>query len=236
MRTGRRKGTYDQVGALETIAIRLGVWTGPTDVEVPPFPWARVLVTAGVLAAVVGVAVVALVGEKDESARRERVATEAERGRIVARIKVEQAPHRARLGPGLAGTTDAGERAAGRERLVSALERAITADAQARHRRGALPAAITRTECGPFERRRGSDAPGPPPSAKAGRYECFAVSGDLPPTEGTEAGVAGFPFWARVDLEHGSAVWCKVRPKPAEGGATGSIDVRLPRVCELRRG
>jgi hypothetical protein len=230
------RGCYDDIGALETIAIRLHISPAPTDVPVPPFPWARVLAVAGVLAALAGASVLALAGQKDDTVRRERAATATERRAIEARVKAEQAPQRARLAPSLAGVSEPAERVARRERLVAALEEAITADAQERRRSGALPADVSRTVCAPFVRPKRANPPQPPPAARSGRYECFAVSSELPATERTEAVVGGFPFWARVDFERGSAVWCKVRPRPAEGGVTGSIDVPLPRACELRRG
>ena len=232
----RERDRYKDVGVLETIAIHLGIWTGPSDVEVPPFPWKRVLIATGVALAATTVLVVALLAEGESTGEREAEADAAERRRIVAQVTAEQRPQRARLVPPLPASADAAERRRHRERLVGALEAAITEDAQARRARGALPADVTHTECGPFVRPRRADPPEPPLSARSGRYECFAVSNDLPATERNESGVAGFPFWARVDFERGRAVWCKVRPRPAEGGVTASIDVPLARECELRRG
>lgn len=231
----RGNGRYDQVGAFETIAIRLGIWTGPTDVEVPPMPWGRIAVTGGVALVGAIVLVVALLGQKDRNDERDRKTSAAEHRRIRARVAAEQTPHRARLGPPL---TDAASPLAwenGLDRVVGALEAKITADAQARYRRRELSAPVSRTDCEPFVRPRRANPPDPPVGARYGRYECLAISRDLSATSRTEAARAGFPFWARVDFVRGRVVWCKVRPAPAEGAIGGSIEVPLARECDLRR-
>jgi hypothetical protein len=219
----------------EIVQAWLGIWK-PRDAYIPPFPWRKALVVLGLLTAAIAALVVALVQEKGETQERERRQSAAADARTRARLAKEQTPHRIRVP--YAGT--AGVRAADlperRRRVVTGLELAITADAQARHRDGALPLRVVRTDCVPYVRPRTANPPEPPLHARRGRYECLAVVGDVPGTSRTEAGASGYPFWARVDYRRGSAVWCKVNPRPAEGAIGSEVFVPLPRVCQLSRG
>ena len=217
----------------ETVQAWAGLWK-PRDTYVPPFPVKAAVITLVVVVAAVAALVTVLMRDKDENEARERRQTAAADARTRARLAREQTPHRAVIPD--AGTRGAprGELAERRLRLVAGLEAAITADTAARHRRGQLGLVVRRTDCVPYVRPRTPHPRPAPLSARSGRYECLAVTGDVPATGRTEAGRGGYPFWARVDFRRGSAVWCKITPRPAEGGIGSEIFVPLPRVCRLR--
>ena len=220
-----------QTGRLETLGAWLRVWTPPRDVEVPPPPSPlRIAAAAAVVLVVAAIAAVAIGGGKEEGDAREA----REQARIVererARLRREQAPRRGRA------PVRAYRDPAGRARLVAVLERAITADATARHRSGAFDARVLRTRCQPYHRPKVRHPPEPPRAAASAGYECLAVTGVVPRTERTERTVGGYPFWARVDLRRSRWVYCKVNPRPAEGSIGRELAfVPLPPECALGR-
>jgi hypothetical protein len=217
---------------------RLGAWLRisdpPEDVYVPPLPkvkFALVLVGVGALVALIALSV----GDAGEGRKREERALAAAQARARARVVAEQTPRTGRLtGPVPAGAS-VEELRARRRRLVRALEAAVTADARQRHRRGQLANRVRSTSCTPYVRPRVKRPPEPPPRAAFGKYECLAVTAGVAATSRTEAGRAGYPFWARVDLRSGRAVWCKVNPRPAEGAIGGDVFVPLKPPCDLKK-
>jgi hypothetical protein len=114
--------------------------------------------------------------------------------------------------------------------IVGDLQRAIYADATGRVRAGPLGGPIRYVQCSPYP-------PGSrvPLAATVGSYACVAVNRLI--TSGTKVlGVLGDPFWARVDFARGRLAWCKINPRPGEGGAgTGPPLVALAPVCDLER-
>jgi hypothetical protein len=117
-----------------------------------------------------------------------------------------------------------------RDAVLGDLERAIYADARARVRAGTLSRPIRYVQCSPYP-------PGSrvPLQATVGSYACVAVNRFI--TSGTGVvGVFGDPFWARIDFARGRLAWCKINPRPGEGGAgTGPPPVPLAPVCDLER-
>jgi hypothetical protein len=117
-----------------------------------------------------------------------------------------------------------------RSAVVGDLEQAIAADARARVRARTLGGPIRSVQCSPFP-------PGSRVSSQAtvGSYACVAVNRLI--TSGAKIlGVFGEPFWARVDFARGRLAWCKINPRPGEGGAgTGPPPVTLARECDLER-
>lgn len=216
----------------EIVQAWLGIWK-PRDAYIPPFPVAKALIGLAVLAAAVGALVVVLVDEKGETEARTRRESAAADARTRARLTREQAPHRVRLPEAATAGAPVGELPERRRLMVDGLERAITADALARHRSGALAHRVRRTDCEPYVRPRVARPPEPPLRAATGRYECLGVTGDVPATARTEGAAGGYPFWARVDFREGSAVYCKITPRPAEGGIGSEVFVPLARVCRL---
>ena len=216
----------------EIVQAWLGIWK-PRDAYIPPFPVAKALIGLALFAAAVTALVVVLVGEKGETERREARQGAAADARTRARLTREQKPHRARIPGAATAGASAAELPERRRRMVDGLERAIMADALARHRAGAFAHRVRRTDCVPYVRPHVARPPEPPLRAATGRYECLGVTGDVPATSRTEAASGGYPFWARVDFRDGSAVWCKITPRPAEGGIGSEVFVPLARVCRL---
>jgi hypothetical protein len=168
----------------------------------------------------------------DERTRASRAALIAsERKRLIA----EQRPHHGRAAslrppPG----APAGDRLRARRRLVTRVERSITADARARIAAGLLegqPPSATR--CGPLVR---NQAAGDEEDlAKAvGRYSCVAVVRDAI-QRGRRVGLFGIPFVAAVDFRRFTYVWCKDNPA-ANASETGLVFVRLARECLATKG
>jgi hypothetical protein len=209
----------------EIVGAWLGVWTPRRDTYIPPVPVFRIALALVLLVgAIAGTAVLVERGKKlgRERDRREEAAAVA---RIRAQQAREQLPRRAHLGPPTQSHA----------RTKRALEAAITTDSQRRFKRHALDARVTHSTCVPFVRPAVPHPPEPPPGAAGAKYECLGVTSSVGPTPGTKAGDFGFPFWARVDYRHGTAVWCKVNPRPGERGIGGDVFVPLSPGCDLFR-
>jgi hypothetical protein len=117
-----------------------------------------------------------------------------------------------------------------RNAIIGDLVQAVDADARARVRAGTLSGPVRYVECYPFPA--GSHVP---LQAAVGSYACVAVNRLI--TSGTNVlGVFGDPFWARVDFARGRLAWCKINPRPGEGGAgTGPPPVALAPACDLEQ-
>jgi hypothetical protein len=207
----------------EIVGAWLRVWTPRRDVYIPPVPVFRIALTVVVLVgAIVGTAILVEHG-KETGRERDRRAEAAAVAQIHARIAREQIPRHARVG---APTQS-------HARSERALESAITRDSQQRFARHALDNRVTHTNCIPFLRPTVPHPPQPPPGAASGKYECLGVTASLGPTPATRGGDFGYPFWARVDFRHGTAVWCKINPRPGELGVGGDVFVPLAPECDL---
>jgi hypothetical protein len=122
-------------------------------------------------------------------------------------------------------------RPAGRAALVVALQRSVEADARARVRAGTLTGPVMAVRCSPYP-------PGTivPAGARIGSYACLVVNRQVIGAGGHVVGFFGDPFWARVDFARGLLAWCKVNPRPGEGGAgTGPPPVPLAPACDLEQ-
>src|SRR4051812_45432703 len=117
----------------------------PGLLGLPAFVWRRMSrgariaagVVAGLLVVGIAVAIPFIATGKREGAARERRADAASKARAERRLRVDQAPHRAR-----AVDAPAAPAAAREDAVVEALQRSITADARARFRAGRLPGPI----------------------------------------------------------------------------------------------
>ena len=207
----------------EIVGSWLRVWTPRRDVYVPPVPVFRLVLAVALLVAAIVVTAVLVDNGKEAGRERDRREEAAAVAQVRAGIAREQVPRRARLG------APAGNRV----RTQHALEAAITRDSQQRFASHALDARVTHTKCIPFVRPTVQHPPQPPPGARSGKYECLGVTRSVGPTPGTRGGDFGFPFWARVDFRHGTAVWCKVNPRPGELGIGGDVFVPLTPECDL---
>jgi hypothetical protein len=187
------------------------------------------------LVALAVIVAVVLSAKADRDARQR--AADA-RAAAVERVRLTrlQAPHRG-AAPDLrppAGA-DAKARLAARAALVHRVEARITADAQARAKRGEIAGPIRASECGPFLR-----APDAVPDDRVlakpiGRYDCVAVKGDIKGATGGSVGRIGYPFVAALDFRRFTYVWCRNTPPQSERGPALAF-VRLDRACLAAKG
>ena len=217
----------------EVIGAWLHLWTPPRGAIVPPVPWRRIGIGAALAALLLG-AVAAWLVPRIERAKRHESATERRRLAALNARERRILERDQRLHTGRAGFVPSNPVAA-QQAVVADLQRAITADAQARTAAGTLSGHVLRTTCVPFTR--GTARVTPSPTATAAGYECTAVTGEIPKSSRNVAGEIGYPFWARVDFRHRTFQWCKVNPPPGERGAGGeAAAVALPAPCNLVRG
>jgi hypothetical protein len=207
----------------EIVGSWLRVWTPRRDVYIPPVPVFRILLALVVLVGAIVVTAVLVENGKEAGRERDRRAEAVAVAQVRARIAREQVPRHARLG---AFTAD-------HAAAQGALQAAITRDSQQRFASHVLDARVTHTTCIPFVRPTVPHPPQPPPGARSGKYECLGVTSSIGPTSRTRGGDFGFPFWARVDFRHGTAVWCKINPRPGELGIGGDVFVPLAPQCDL---
>jgi hypothetical protein len=113
-------------------------------------------------------------------------------------------------------TTDAPGRAA----LLTAAERAITADARSRRE---LEDRTRRTDCKP---RKGEDA-----KADAVVYDCLAVTFEIKGTVNAPPLASGYPFQVRVEYPERRFTWCKIRPPGGEGTGRPGREIAPPDAC-----
>ncbi len=191
----------------EVLGAWLRLWTPPRGAVVPPVPWRAVLAGLAVL-----VVASVLVGREVGEGRR---AGEARAAREAgARAEAMRAAQR-REQRAVAVRTGAGG--------VPALERAITAEAQRRHRAGEVERRALVTRCRPTP---GADLP---PGRAA--FDCLAITGAVP-NPGRATGAIGYPFRAVIDERAGRGSFCATNPIPGERVVPDpDAVVRLPRAC-----
>src|SRR6478672_3466178 len=192
------------------------------------------VILGGVFAAVVAIGALALVLTSVSSSRDKRLAREdAQLAKVErARLTRIQAPHRGAavdLRP-RAGASDAQLRAA-RAALRARAEAAITADAQARAKRGELDGPISRTSCGTLLRDPRAVPDDRVLTKTVGRYDCIAIKRPI----GGGGGDFGYPFVAALDFKRFTFVWCRNTPAQSERGKALAF-VRLDRACLAARG
>jgi hypothetical protein len=215
----RRRRDPTSLSALEKAGAWLGIWTPPKGVPIPPVPTRKLAVSALAAAAALGLlaawAVPRIEHGKDVGAARERRARVARERVERRRLAADQRPR----------TTRVGGRPARPAALVPELERAITADARARARRGLIDGPIVRTVCehvdiGGEERL----------AAVLGRYRCTALSRPNRSIPGFPF-AGGYPFIATIRFRERRLTWCKENPRPGEGATRAAIAVKLSRSC-----
>ena len=199
---------------LETLGAWLHVWTPPRDVIVPPVPWRKVAIGAGVLL-LLGVFTALVIAPavddaKDRSAAEERAAEDRRRAARRAHLRSEQ---RARLGP------------LPRTEPLAAVEALIGRDARARFDTDGRPASC---ETAP-----GEDGGGPRVV-----YDCFATVREIRGA-GDQDGATGalaIPYRAVLDLDGRRYAFCKINPHPGEAAIAAAEEVvELPPACRARR-
>ncbi len=170
----------------------------------PAWTWRRLPPAGKVALACVPAAAIALLvafGPAIERAKHEREqAAQARSARAdaadLARVESMQRPHVARAAP-------AGSSAPARARLLASVSGDIRAAAQEQ-------APILRVDCTPY----------PPAAADGragrGRYDCLAVTGDVPATPRSPAGARGIGYRVLVDFESGRYGFCRLAPRAAK--------------------
>jgi hypothetical protein len=207
---------------LEILGAWLRVWTPPRDVEIPPVPRRGLAALAGVLLVLVAFVVLvvspAIDSGKDADAERRAKAAAAAQARRNAVIRRDQQPRTGGV-PELAPATSPDARAA----LVAAVEREITADANARQEAGRLDSRTRSTRCDPI---RNGEAGG------RAAYECNALIRVI--TGQGEPGRLTYPFRAVLDLPAATWTFCKINPIPSEMGLPDPRTVvPLPAACAI---
>jgi hypothetical protein len=185
----------------ETVGAWTHLWTPPKGLQVPPIPWRKLALGTLLGLVFVGIGLALLVPPLDQG-KREGAAREARKQAALvaaeaARLRVDQRLHRA-APPGATGTA-----------LVSALEGAITADANERVRTHAIQGPILRTVC---------ERAGKSVVIRPGTwvYKCTAMTTDFRPGQAGVSFATGYPFVATIDFRRHTLAWCKTNPQPGE--------------------
>ena len=120
--------------------------------------------------------------------------------------------------------------------MVGDVQRAITADANARLRRArSRPLRSRAPSCSPTRTTRRADQPpgkdGPRHAAGALRIVAYNNKLPLSELEGKKrTGLFGYIFYAVIGYRTGSYAFCKISPRAGEGGASLAF-VTVPRAC-----
>jgi hypothetical protein len=222
--------TARRANALEVVGAWLHVWVPPRDVEIPPVPWRKLAIGAGIGVLVLGVALAIMIPRIDAGKASRAAQEESTRARAQvenrARIRREQAPHHggaADLKPPPGAS--AGQRAAARTQLATRLEDDVMADARDRAAKGLMRAVQGPATCRPDNGYRDRKA--------FGVMDCFVVARHIERTSRTAAGAIGYPFRAVIDYRHYTYSWCKVEGIPGEMMIPDPNKlVALPKACQ----
>ena len=214
----RKQRDPTKASRLEILGAWLHVWTPPRDVRIPPVPWSKVAIGAGVLVAIgVFTALViapAIDEAKDEGAAERQAAEDRRAAARRARIRAEQRPRTGALG---AATSTAAPEAA-----LERVERRIAADAHDRF--GAPPGVAATCEPAPGERGDGLRLV----------YDCLVPVREIRGA-GKQEGARGslaIPYRAVLDFDERRYAFCKANPRPGEAALAKPEDVvGLPAAC-----
>jgi hypothetical protein len=202
-----------RASVLEIVGAWLHIWTPPRDARVPPIPWRKLAIGAGIGALLLGAVLAVTIPRIDDTKERDAAAFRAERARAEAanRARITRA-QRPMHGEAAALLPAAGasptEREAARETLMSKVEADMFADARSRAARGEMRPVSGPTSC---ER-----APGTPSGGDIRVFDCFIVTTQIKPTERNIGGALGYPFRAVVDYRDYTYTWCKAEQVPGE--------------------
>ena len=213
----------------EIIGAWLRIWTPPRDTYVPPIPWRKLAIGAGIIAVIVGAALAVMVPRinegKDSRAAIERAKDERNLAKNVARINRVQRPQRAEAAS-LLPAADAGpaEQEAARADLLKHIEDEIMADARKRSASGELRAIEGPTTC---EHTKGR------PTTPVGVYDCFTVAKSFKGSKNQRSGMTGYPWRVVVDFRVFAYTYCRVEQIPGELMIQDPTQtVHLPDVCQ----
>jgi len=202
----------------------------PGFFELPGFLWRKLpragkaaVVALGAALVVLAIVLSPVIQRSKEHHAEADAALQARHDRQeIAAIRHEQKP---RFGHG----TQAGTDLPAREELVTSVAASIKADANKRAAAGEFHGPILRVKCDPYPPSSGSADQAP--SRPAGRYECLAVTSDIPATAGNRAGVVGQLYRTKLDFRNGRYAFCKIRGRPGELAVRLNAVVPVPAVC-----
>jgi hypothetical protein len=171
--------------------------------------------------ALIGLVAAAIVPAMRDDAANERAAAARKQKRLeaeeFARITKEQIPRFATGPQRRPGESVLGHRA----RLVTAGAAVIETDAKRRMRLGTVDGPVAGVECAPYpttETRRAQESD---PALRANRYECVAYERKFPLSElegKARTGIIGVPYWLVLHYESARMAYCRIVPRPGEGG------------------
>jgi hypothetical protein len=204
----------------------------PGFFELPAWMWRKLPRAAKWAVAALGAALVVLAivlspviqRSKDERARSESALRALHERQEIAQIRREQRPRFARGAP-------AGRDVRAREQLVASAAASIHADADKRAAAGEFHGPILRVRCEPYPPSADPVAPDQVPSRATGRYQCLAVTSDIPATAGNRKGAVGQNYRTKIDFRDGRYAFCKIRGRPGELAVRANALVPLPKVC-----
>src|SRR3954470_23639821 len=204
----------------------------PGFFELPAYLWRKLSRMGKVLVAALGVGLVVLAvvlspviqSSKERHARSEAEAAARLERQQIAQIQREQRPRFDRAAPG-------GRDIAARGRLVASAAASIKADANQRSSAGEFNGPALRVQCRPYPRSAAIVPADRVPSKPIGRYNCLAVTSDIPATAGNRSGVVGHPYRTKIDFQNGRYAFCKIRGRPGELAVRANALVAVPRVC-----
>jgi hypothetical protein len=225
-------GNQRRASALEIVGVWLHVWTAPRDVEVPPIPWRKLAIWAGVGAVVLGIALAIMIPRINEGKSERAASAAAEQARVRAlnreRVIKLQQPRTGEFAS-LKPAKNAGPAAevAARAKLVAGVETAITADAQKRAATGEISKVQGPTTCSPTA--------GGPTSGPLGVFDCYTVVRKVPKVKTNVAGSIGYPFRAVVNYSTFTYTFCRTEQFPGEQLIPDPRTVvQLPAACRAK--
>jgi hypothetical protein len=201
-------GDAPELGRWEILGAWLRLWTPPRDAVVPPVPWRKVAVGAGLLlvAAVAGVAALLNAeSNRGAAARRSERAAAVRHAELLASLDRRQAPRRGR------GPADP-QSVVTRRALLDAARADISAGAGGRA-----------VDCEPFPRRLDTTPPVADLARAAAAFDCLAVKSRF------ATGAIGTPFRLVVHFDTGRYAWCEIVPL----GDRDRLSHPLPGACRV---
>jgi hypothetical protein len=199
----------------EIVGAWLHIWTPPKDLEVPPVPRRKLAIWGLALAAAIAIALALIIPPLNEGkrvgaarlAKEQAAAVAAE----IARLREDQQVHSSVVPAG----TDP----------VAALERQISADAQARRHAGTITGSVVSTTCSAAT----TDVV---QFAHSRVYKCFVQTSPDKRGEGNDVIGTGYSFVATIYTDSRKLAWCKENPRPDEQTQGHSLaNVKLSPEC-----
>ncbi|HEY6891923.1 MAG TPA: hypothetical protein VI300_29245 [Solirubrobacter sp.] len=206
-------GNQRRASILEIVGVWLHVWTAPRDVEIPPVPWRKLALWTGVGAVVLGIALAIMIPRINHgiAERNAKAAAEQAQARKLNRervIKLQQP----RTGEFAALKPAAGASAlevdGARQKLVTSVESAITADAQKRAATGEISKVEGPTTC--------THSAGTPTTGPVGVFDCYTIVRHVPKVQTNVAGSIGYPFRAVLHYSTFTYAFCRTEQFPGE--------------------